>query len=371
MKIDLKKYFLILLLITSCKSAIHLQGIVSNLPGEKIYLLKKGNEQTILDSTIAQNGIFQFNVRKKKGYIPELVRINVLDSSCRNCVYPIYLQTTFPNNQQDKKEWSRNYFYLEKGNTKISGDFKNNYLFLESGIENKNYFLYDVESNFWDFSWMDSTQRMIRMNEISQLILANPKSPFLINKIYQTRSFFSPNELKSLFSLFSKAIVQSSNGILLSNFINNRELSFITDGFLLNFQFLDSSKNPIWVLNDKSPITIINFWATWCGPCKAEIPVLERIFLKYHNVGVEMVSISMDKDTSIWIKELINLNLPWTQLIFPKEESEKWIQRLNVYLIPSTILLGKDHKILLQYYGFDSLTENKLDSLVKKNLVHK
>lgn len=64
---------------------------------------------------------------------------------------------------------------------------------------------------------------------------------------------------------------------------------------------------------------MIDFWASWCGPCRREIPNLKKIYEAYVDKGLEIISISIDKEDKAWQKALDEEQLPWPNLIDRQE----------------------------------------------------
>ena len=61
-------------------------------------------------------------------------------------------------------------------------------------------------------------------------------------------------------------------------------------------------------------VTILDCWASWCGPCRALMPELKRVYAEYHDKGLEIVGVSFDKDKNAWIKCTNQMDLPWVHL---------------------------------------------------------
>lgn len=61
-------------------------------------------------------------------------------------------------------------------------------------------------------------------------------------------------------------------------------------------------------------VTILDCWASWCGPCRALMPELKRTYAEYHDKGLEIVGVSFDKDKEAWTKAIKQLDLPWVHL---------------------------------------------------------
>ena len=292
-----------------------------------MYLTKKEDDY-IIDSTIVYNNSFIFKIKRNQKFIPEYVRLKVGDSNCFQCLHPIFL---YPESQiKDKQHWSRNNFYLEKGITNISGDYRANYLLFKSGIENKNYFLFDVESSATGCGAVDGA--------------------------------------KEILDIFKIRILKTKNGKNLIEYYNFRKLQLIESVPNYSFQLFDNFNHLDSVVNRGAKITILNFWATWCGPCKLEIPTLIALYNKYKEQGVEFISISFDNDRKAWLNDLDNYNLQWKQFIISGVENSKYQKKFNAFMIPTTIILLKDYKKLEQYYGYNKNFEAKLDSLIKSNI---
>lgn len=97
----------------------------------------------------------------------------------------------------------------------------------------------------------------------------------------------------------------------------------------------------------KNKITVLDFWASWCGPCMAEAPEMVRIYEKFHAQGVEFVGISLDTDEKAWKKAIADKGLSWPQGSELKEWQQNNGARLyNVEGIPYTVVLSQEGTIL-------------------------
>ena len=98
----------------------------------------------------------------------------------------------------------------------------------------------------------------------------------------------------------------------------------------------------------KGKYVYIDVWATWCGPCRGEIPFLQKIEEKYHEKNIEFVSISIDvqKDFEKWKKFVSDKQLGGTQLIADNDWNSDFVKSLGITGIPRFILIDPAGKII-------------------------
>jgi peroxiredoxin len=113
----------------------------------------------------------------------------------------------------------------------------------------------------------------------------------------------------------------------------------------------------------KGKVLLLDFWATWCGPCKQEMPNVKRIYKKYNKKGFEIVGISLDKSRSDLDKYIEANNMSWPQFFDGKFWRNDVAVKYHVQSIPATYLIDKKGKI-----RYKSLRGRQLEVAVKKLL---
>lgn len=97
-------------------------------------------------------------------------------------------------------------------------------------------------------------------------------------------------------------------------------------------------------------VVLVEFWATWCGPCVAELPNLLEIYSKYHDRGFEVVGISLDSERERLESFVKREEVPWTVLFDDDAEAKGWQTALareyGVMSIPRAVLIGRDGKVV-------------------------
>ena len=101
------------------------------------------------------------------------------------------------------------------------------------------------------------------------------------------------------------------------------------------------------VLDSDKPV-LVDFWATWCGPCIKEIPSLEKIQHEYRDAPIHFVSISFDqeRDSLKWKDYVAEHELKGIQLFADKNQHEILSSRLNIKTIPRFVLLDTEGKMI-------------------------
>jgi peroxiredoxin len=112
-------------------------------------------------------------------------------------------------------------------------------------------------------------------------------------------------------------------------------------------------------------VTIIDFWASWCGPCRRENPNVVALYNKFHSKGLNIVGVSLDKTKDDWKKAIEKDNITWIQVSNLKFWEEPIAKLYKVEQIPSTFILDKTGKIIAKNLNGKEL-EDKIIELLEK-----
>jgi thiol-disulfide isomerase/thioredoxin len=100
----------------------------------------------------------------------------------------------------------------------------------------------------------------------------------------------------------------------------------------------------------KGKVILVDFWATWCGPCLQEMPHVRELYEGYHGKGFEVVGVSLDQKKEVLQEFLSAEKVPWTQLFADAEGEAGWSNPIARYYgisaIPTAILIGKDGNVV-------------------------
>ena len=130
-----------------------------------------------------------------------------------------------------------------------------------------------------------------------------------------------------------------------------------------DFNEKDLAGKPLSVANYKGKVVLVDFWATWCGPCVGELPNVLKTYEKYHAKGFEIIGISLDDSKDALDKFIKDKGVSWVQFFDGKGWSNKLAAQYGVNSIPATYLLDGQGKILAK-----NLRGEALEAEVAKNL---
>ncbi|MEO9147449.1 MAG: TlpA disulfide reductase family protein [Ginsengibacter sp.] len=108
---------------------------------------------------------------------------------------------------------------------------------------------------------------------------------------------------------------------------------------------------------------LIDFWASWCGPCRAAIPKVKELYSDYKGKGLDVLSISIDDDKAAWRKAMKDENMPWEQLLSPNKD--KTMKQFQFSGIPTMYIIDPNGKILKKFLGYGSDTEAEIKLILK------
>ena len=112
-------------------------------------------------------------------------------------------------------------------------------------------------------------------------------------------------------------------------------------------------------------VILINFWASWCGPCRKELPKLEALHQKYTDLGVTIIGVNIDADPELSKKLLKEFPVTFTILYDPENTvSEDY----EIESMPSTFLVDKKGLLRFRHNGYLSGYEDKYDAQIKQLL---
>ena len=133
-----------------------------------------------------------------------------------------------------------------------------------------------------------------------------------------------------------------------------------------DFNEKDLSGKPLSIANYKGKVVLLDFWATWCGPCRAELPNVIKTYQKYHGKGFEIIGISLDQDKTKLTSFTKDRDMTWPQYFDGQGWGNKLAQKYGVNSIPATFLLDDSGKII-----GSNLRGEDLETAVSKALAKK
>jgi len=200
---------------------------------------------------------------------------------------------------------------------------------------------------------------------VKTAVADNTDCAFGLYLLQQYSYNFEAEELDALLGKYLQA-APGNETLLRMKEQNDKVLATAVGKKYIDFTMNDLTGNPA-KLSDfvkQNKLTLVDFWASWCGPCRQEMPNVKAAYEKYKAKGFGIVGVSLDRDEASWKKGLEDLGMTWPQLSDLKYWECEAAALYGVRAIPATVLIGQDGTIVARNLRGDKLAE-KLEELLK------
>jgi thiol-disulfide isomerase/thioredoxin len=133
-----------------------------------------------------------------------------------------------------------------------------------------------------------------------------------------------------------------------------------------DFAEKDLDGKPLSIADYKGKVVLIDFWATWCGPCRAEIPNVVETYKKYHAQGFDIIGVSLDQDRQKLLSYTKDNGMTWPQYFDGQGWSNKLAVKYGIEAIPATYLLDGNGVIIGKDLRGDDLSQAVAKAVSKK-----
>ncbi|MBO9633327.1 MAG: TlpA family protein disulfide reductase [Chitinophagaceae bacterium] len=197
----------------------------------------------------------------------------------------------------------------------------------------------------------------------NDFIRNNPDSDMSLQLLYRKRNSISTRSLEQFYNNFSERLKSSDHGQQLAGKIkagNATQLNMPAMDFTLN----NLDGKPVSLASFKGKYVLIDFWASWCVPCRKESPFLKAAYAKFRSRDFLILGISVDIDEDAWKAAVAQDQLNWPQLREEKGMKGRTATMYGVSAMPSNFLIDPQGQIIAKDLR-GPLLEEKLRKLLK------
>lgn len=341
--------------VMSCKKeGYEISGIAKGVENGKKVFLETQNETgpATLDTAVVESEKFKFDGKLKEGVELAFVRIETLNGSV-----PMILE-----NGDISVEFNKDTIQ----NSKIGGT-KNNDIF--QSYNNESQVIYKKMMKFQEANQqkMMAAQQAQDTATVSVLMKdfnkfqddMNVQSKAFINKNpdafisalllenFLMRNYLTPEEVKAYYEKLDKSIVDTKSGKNIKKMLD--AMTSVNVGSIApDFSAPSPDGKMISLKESMGKVTLIDFWASWCGPCRQENPNVVAMYNELHEKGLNIIGVSLDKegDSQKWKDAIAKDGLTWNHISNLKHWKEPIAEQYNVKSIPATFLLDASGKIV-------------------------
>lgn len=197
---------------------------------------------------------------------------------------------------------------------------------------------------------------------VSNFVKANASEYIGAYVLHRYQNMLETEDLQNLYNQLGAAQQQSKPGKEVGDHLNGLKLAAVGNN-VKDFTLSTPKGDSISFNSLRGKYVLIDFWSSWCGPCKASFPHMKEVYKKYAGANFEILGISIDESKSAWLNEVNKQDLPWPQVLDTKKV---YVSGFGVTGVPTTFLISPDGKIMMKEIGFDKTGNGMIEKKIKE-----